>query len=180
MGHINKKFLNLLAFFILLGFLSVIITGSCYAENNYEIYIEGEPTYELENTIKRGNEVIGRSYIIHIPFHNSGNQRSDKITVNMSDEEGFDLYQEVYIGPGETKDVTFNWSTLLLRNQIIKVNYYPSDTATTSKYNSGSTRFTLEMESIDIPATSTPGFEIISIIFAMVICILLFNKKYKN
>jgi hypothetical protein len=179
-GYINKKFLNLLAIFMLLGFLSVIFTESCYARNNYELSIEGEPTYELEDTIRIGDRIVGQTYIIHIPIHNSGSHRSEKITVNISDEEGFDLFQEVYINPGVTRDVTFNWSTMLLRNQIIKVYYYPSDTGKTSKLNSGSTSFTIKISGFDIPATSTPGFETIGILFAIIICILIVNKKNRN
>ena len=180
MGHINKKLFNLLTILMLLGFLTVIVSESCLAKKNYDIQFTDEPTYELETTIKKGNTVVGKNYMIHVPLINLGTDRSEKITVNMSDEEGFDLYQYVYINPGETKDVTFNWSTVLLRDQIVKIYFYIANDGSTSASNSGSFRLKIEMDDVYMPATHTPGFELISIMLAIIVSLLLFKKRNSN
>ena len=179
-GHINKKLFNLLTILMLLGFLTVIVSESCLAKKNYDIQFADEPTYELETTIKKGDTVVGKNYMIHVPLINLGTERSEKITVNMSDEEGFDLYQYVYINPGETKDVTFNWSTVLLRDQIVKIYFYIANDGSTSAFNSGSRRLKIEMDDVYIPATHTPGFELISIMLAVIVSLLLFKKRNNN
>jgi hypothetical protein len=179
-GHINRKLFNFLTILMLLGFLTVIVSESCFARKNYDIQFAGEPTYEWKMDVKKGDKIVGRNYMIHIPLINLGTDRSEQITVNMSDEEGFDLYQYVYINPGETKDITFNWSTVLLRDQIVKIYFYIANDGTTSAFNSGSTRLKIEMDDVYVPATSTPGFELISIMLAIIVSILLFRKRNNN
>ena len=111
-------------FIIIITFFSIVISETCFAENNYNISFVDEPTYELVRTIRKNNEIIAKSYLIYILLHNSGPEKSEELRVNISDEEGFDLFQKVYVEPGETTVVTFNWSTLLLKNQKITVNFF--------------------------------------------------------
>jgi len=85
------------------------------------------------------------------------------------------------IEAGETKIVTFNWSTTYLINQNIKVNFFPSSAyAQTNQYNSGSISFVIDVvENNGLTGTSTPGFEIIFLISAILIIFFL-SKKYKK
>ena len=86
--------------------------------------------------------------------------------------------QPTYIEPGETKTISFNWSTINIRNQILKVNFYPSDLDTLwNKYNSGYKTFTIKVDDNNIPATSTPGFEILLAIIAIICFTYLMKKK---
>lgn len=180
MGHIKIKLLNILACFIIITFFSLIISENCYAKNNYDISFESEPTYELVNTIKRGNEIIGKSYNINIPIHNNGPERTEELIVNMSDEEGFDLNQRIFIDPGETKVVIFEWSTMLLRNQQILINFFPVNSQIQkTSYNSGSTSLTIKIidTNDDLTGTSTPGFEFVLALSAIILLSILYKRK---
>ncbi len=181
MGHIRQKLLNILAIIFLIAFLSVVISENCCALNNYDVSFSGEPTYDLIQTLTRNDKIIGKSYKIHIPLYNSGPDNTEEITVNISDEEGFDLFQNVIIGPDETVVVTFNWSTILIRNQLIKVNYYPADIFKDRfDYNSGKTSFTIKVVEDEITGTSTPGFESVLVISAIIVFMLLWKKRNIN
>jgi hypothetical protein len=163
--------------------ISTIISFSasdlCNAEDsNYKISIKEEPTYKLTNTIERNGAVFGKSYKIDIIFTNSGNQKSDEIEVNLSDEEGFVLSQKTYFNAGQTKTITFNWSTILIKNQKLKLNYYPSNLGTPrNKYNSGQEIINIKINDNSLPGTSTPGFEIALMIIAIIFAILSYKRK---
>jgi hypothetical protein len=152
---------------------------NCIAdESSFKISIEGEPTYKLTNTIVRNGKTLGKSYEIDIIFTNSGNQKSDEIEVNLTDQEGYILTQRTIFYPGETKIITFNWSTMNMLDQKINVNYYPSDLDTPwNKYNSGKKMLTINVVDNSMPGTSTPGFEIILLITAFLFIIFSIKRK---
>jgi hypothetical protein len=160
--------------------LFISLDENCVAEESpFYISIKGEPTYKLTNTIERNGRVIGKSYKIDIIFTNSGNYKSDEIEVNLTDQEGYTLIQRTYFNAGETKTITFNWSTVNIINQKLQVNYYPSNLDTAwNNYNSGKKSFTVKVVDSSIPGASTPGFEIILLI-ATILCItFLIKRKY--
>lgn len=170
---------------VLVLIISVVVTivtatltqNSKAEENRAEIVFAGEPTYILKSVENKSNFIVYR-YNISVKLQNIGNKRSDKLTVNLTDEEGFTLHASMsYIEPGETGEVVFEWVNALNRGQNIKVNFYPSslDTAT-SKYNSGSTQFTIGIGNDDVAATSTPGFELIILVISIIVMIYL-NKR---
>jgi hypothetical protein len=151
------------------------------AINQERLVLAEEPTYELTNELKIDGETVGWTYEIYIKIENIGDIRSKETVVNLTDEEGFVLQDIVTLAPGETKTVSFTWSTLSSYDQTIAVSYYPLDISIDrNRYNSGSTSFKLLIDggrSDEIPAASTPGFEIMAFITAMIITNLLLSKK---
>lgn len=180
MGIIKSKFCTLILFIIVfLGVTFYSLTEKCYAEEYFsEISIQGQPTYIVTNTIIKNGRILGKSFKIDVILSNTGNIKSDEIEVNITDEEGFALSQRTYFEPGETKTISFNWSTINIRNQILKVSFYPSNLDTLwNKYNSGYKSFIIKVDDNNIPATSTPGFEIFLTIIAIICFTYLMKKK---
>jgi hypothetical protein len=150
------------------------------AVDQSQVSILGEPTYSLVRDIERNGQIIGKTFQINVTLYNSGDLRSDQLTVNLTDEEGFILYRDnVYVDPGKTAVISFTWSTTTIRNQNIIVNFYPTTLDTIwDEYNSGSTSFSVKVrDDSGLPATSTPGFEIITLLSAVAILIFLLKKK---
>jgi hypothetical protein len=165
--------------FIFLGIMFYSLSENCNAEENpANISIIGEPTYKLKNTFEKNGRILGKTFQIDIIFSNTGDLKSDEIEVNLTDEEGYVLSQRTYFELGETKTISFTWSTINIRNQILKVSFYPSDLDTLwNKYNSGYKIFTIKVNENNIPATSTPGFEILLTIIAIISFTYLMKKK---
>lgn len=177
-GHIKLRFLTILLFMLIIASLfSITIPERCKADDQVGVYIVGDPTYRLTNSIVKKNRIIGQTYQVNVTLHNSGNSRSEELTVNLTDATD-SLAKKTYLEPGETQIVSFTWSTLIIKNQRLIINFYPSDLdALWTEYNSGSKSLTVKIEeSSGVPATSTPGFEII-LLFAAIICIIFFKKK---
>ena len=180
MGNIKLKFCTLVFYTIILSTILLFVYAEiCDAEDNpFEISIVGEPTYKITNTIERNGRIIGKSYKINIIFSNTGYEKSDKIEVNLTDQEGFILTQRTYFNAGETKTITFNWSTINIKNQELKVNFYPSDLDTPlNKYNSGQKIFTIKIAGNGMPSASTPGFEIVFLLTAIFVVTFIFRRK---
>ena len=160
-------------FFIQFIILSILLSNGCIAEDPNGVHFIGEPTYELINTIKRGNSVIGKTYEINVTLKNGGTKKSDFLIVNLSDDSG-SLKQTIRLEPDEKKVITFTWSTINLRDQNILIKFYPEDVETVrTKFNTGSIPITIKLNENDgLTATSTPGFEafiLLLLIFALVI-----------
>ena len=155
------------------------LTVNCIAEDgSYDLSIKGEPTYKLTNTIVKNGRVFGKSYQIDIVITNSGASKSDEIEVNLTDQEHYTLTQRTYFNAGETKTITFNWSTINIKNQELKINFYPSNQDTPrNDYNSGRKSLTLKVDDGSIPGVSTPGFEIILLIAAILFVTLFIKRK---
>jgi hypothetical protein len=154
------------------------LTINCFAEQDiYNISIKGEPTYKLTNTIVRNGRVLGKSYQIDVVFTNSGAYKSDEIEVNLTDQEGYTLTQRTFFNPGETKTITFNWSTVNIKNQELKINFYPSNLDTAkNNFNSGGKSLTIKIDDGSMPSASTPGFEI-GLLIAAVLGVVFFIKR---
>ena len=165
---------------MLAGFFFMIFAEKCTAMDQSQVSLLGEPTYNLVRDIERNGQIIGKTYQINVTLYNSGDLRSDQLTLNLTDEEGFILHRDnVYVDPGKTATIPFTWSTTTIRNQNIRVNFYPTALDTIwNEYNSGSTIFSVKIrDDSGLPATSTPGFEIIALLFAVAISIFLLKKK---
>ena len=108
-----------------------------------EISIENEISYKLIKDIIKNNVSIGKIYEINVTLVNTGLEISNELTVNLTDEENFSLTKKIILNPGESKVVSFTWSTLLIKNQQITINYYPSNPDIDwNQFNSGSKAFT--------------------------------------
>lgn len=162
-----------------MGIFLIFSTVKCNAEvDRADVSISGEPTYKLTNTIVRNGRIIGKTFQIDIALSNAGDLRSDDLEVNITDEEGFSLSRTTYLEPGETKIISFTWSTINMRNQQLKANFYPLDLDTEwNEYNSGSKAFTIKVVNDGLPGTSTPGFEIILLITTIMSTAFLLKKK---
>jgi hypothetical protein len=177
---IKVKFFSLILTLIVTCFISSLyITNNCNAEENRGVHFVDEPSYKLTNTIIKNNRVIGKSYEINITMHNAGEEKSDILIVNLSDEDS-SLKKEIYFEGNETKTISFTWSTIKIRDQRMHVHFYPKDLETIwNEFNSGSIAFTIEISDTDgIPATSTPGFE--TLLSLLLIIMLALSKKFIN
>ena len=178
-----KFFVGMLTIFLFIGLFSeIIIERSSAEEQRAEILILGEPTYTLTNKVIKNNRVIGRTYIIDVTFYNSGDARSEELVVNLTDEEGFSLENIIFLNPGETKIISFTWSTIINRDQRVTVNFFPLNLdVDRTQYNSGSKVFTIKIgDGSNLPATSTPGFELIVMIIAIIVFMFFQKKKEWN
>jgi len=165
---------------LLLTLLWFITCETSLAEDPAIITFDGTPTYTHTRTITVGDTIRGYSYKITVSIKNTGTVASQAMSVNLSDEEGYSLIypSSITLEPGETETVTFNWSTSLVRDQNVQINFFPSDlNADRDQYNTGST-----ILNIVIPDSGTtqktPGFELCIIIIALLALVTL--SKYKK
>jgi len=176
---LKNSILILTIVFMLFLFCQIFIDTGLANNNGAELSFEKEPTYELINTIHRGGDPIGWTYKIDVYIKNSGNSRSEYTEINLTDEEGFNLLKYSYFEPGETKNISFIWSTLSDIDQKITVSYLPENkNAVSNVYNKDSMDFFIIIEDKDeIPAASTPGFLIYILLFAVFIIIYVKKKE---
>ena len=162
-------------FFLVSIFFLINIT--VVAEEEHAIVsIKGTPTYELVSTNTVGDMII-RRYMINVTFINEGTIISEEIKSVLRDEEGFNLTSYFYLNSSEEKIVTYDWSTILYRNQNLVLSYYPVDLNTDlNENNSGTTTITVKMVEEE-NNKSIPGFEIMLMLIAIIITILYFNRK---
>ena len=160
-------------------FLSIAGFSTTADENNAIISIVGDPVYELVSRDTTNDITISR-YFINITFGNTGTETSDEIRVNLTDEEGFSLTKDFTLSAGAETTVSFYWSTTYYQNQNIVVKFFPKDLDTDwTEDNSGSTTFELVMiEGED--NKSTPGFEIILVLSAIIIFAYYQKQKRKK
>jgi hypothetical protein len=180
-GTIKLKICTLLVYLIIFSnILFCLKTNECKAEENpYILSIEGDPTYQLTKTFEKNGKILGKSFKIDIILCNAGNSKSDEIEINLTDQEGILLSQRTFLEAGETKTITFNWSTINIINQNLRVSYYPSDLDTIwNKFNSGHKTFKIKVVDDSMTGTSTPGFEIILMLIAICCISYLFRKKH--
>ena len=174
----SKGFIEIIIAFVFISLFSgLLIENCCAEEQRAEISIVGEPTYTLTSRVIKNNRVLGRTFLVGVTIHNAGNIKSEELVVNLSDEEGFSLANYTYLDPGETKTISFTWSTMINRDQRITISYFPANLDTPwNKYNSGSKTVMIKIED-GLPATSTPGFEFLLVIIAVILIAFLLKKK---
>ena len=125
-------------------------------------------------------EIGGKIWIffnISVNLYNSGNIKSDNITIKLQDED-FNYTQKGFVMPGETKKFIFIDHPLLgLGKHIIDITYYPTnlDIPLTDD-NSGSISIIVEYGYGDVDV-STPGFEFISLIALLAIIFIILRKR---
>ncbi len=176
----SKDFIKPMVVFLLIATIFLTFVGSTLArDNGSDLNFVGEPEYELVNKVARGGKPIGWSYKINLKIQNAGNVISRDTIVNITDQEGVSLSKNVRIDAGETKTISFNWSTISEADQTISASFYPADLdENKNQYNSGSTNFKIIIEDEDsVPAASTPGFELLLMLFALIGFTILKKKK---
>lgn len=165
---------------IIILFSTILISNTLAEEERAEISILGEPTYELVNEVIKEN-FVGRTYLINVTLHNAGTIRSDELKVNLTDEEGFSLKIYTYLDPGETKVISFSWSTVRSTDQQLVTNFYPSNLNTEwNQYNSGSKSFTIEIDRKNGSAgKGIPGFEV-TLLLIIIIFLIIYKRKIRE
>lgn len=167
-----KKFTFLICSIILLSTILLVFNETCEAkEYQSDVSFSKDPSYKLNKKLEKNGKIIAWTYEIYIDFINEGNLPSEDLIVNLTDEEGFTLKNNFKMDPGESKTITFTWSTMSEKDQNILIKYFPADPATIhTKYNSGETTLKMIIENDDtISAVSTPGFEVILTILSLLI-----------
>jgi len=144
-----------------------------------ELSIKGTPTYELTKQETVGNTLISR-YNIYIIIENTGTSRSENTTINLTNTEGYPLKEIFELQPGEEKNITFEYPTILETSQDLRIFYFPThlEEDQWNELNSGSTTITLNAAN-DGTNGSSPGFEII-ILFTAIMLITLYCKKFRK
>ena len=168
-----------LIFIILLG---CVLTGNIVFEQNIAL---AQPSYSIEiieknYTINR-TEPSGQLNIVYfdiaINLQNTGNEQSDNITIEITDEDGITLHRNYTFTAGEIHTFTFNNHPLFgMKEHRINISYYPTfPQVAKTIYNNGNTSLIL-LEGNN--PNSTPGFE--TILFLFIIVTYFFIKKIKK
>lgn len=175
--------------------LSNTIIKTCTAESKNDAISIEDMSYEVLKTEKTGPYTIVY-YKLIITLHNSGGLTSDDLTVVIIDDDATkdfpgiktrvpnpDSEPLINIPPGESKDFIFGekteWMIVGTGKHVLTVNVHPNNNESVAPICTK--RFTINSngESGGLPATSTPGFEILAVLTAVFI-IFLFNKKRKK
>ena len=165
---------------ILILLLGLLVVQTVTAQDNIaKLSFKGTPGYTLTSDIERDGKIIGRTYRIDVYIQNTGKITSFETLVNLSDEEGFELTNSTYIEPGETKTVSFTWSTMSDYDQTLKINFFPKNlNIRSNEYNTGSTSVKLIIGDEDkLTATNTPGFEAILLLCLIGLAIIYLKKR---
>jgi len=171
----SKVFLLVLMCILLTGFFSGNVLETCAAEDEfYKI------SMDVSSEFVKTTEIGGDTWVffnISITLYNSGNIESDDITVKFQDEDS-NYTREGSVMPGETKTFIFVEHPLLgLGEHKLGVNYCPTDLSIPmNDDNSGYTTLAVEYGGGD-GDSSTPGFEIISLICIMALIVLIRKRK---
>jgi len=172
----SNVFLLMLTGILLIGLFSGNIIEMCNAEDEYY-----KISMDVSSEFVKATESGGKTWTffnIIIALYNSGNVKSDNITVKLQDEDA-NYTREGSVMPGENKTFIFVEHPLLgLGEHKIDISYYPTDlTVRTNNDNSGSTILTVGYDNDD--DASTPGFELTFIIIAAAF-VFLIRKRIKH
>jgi len=173
---------------------NTIIKTSAAGSNNNGISIE-DMSYKVLRTEEIGSYTFVY-YKLVITLHNSGGLTSDDLTVVIIDDDvtkdypgtktrvpNPDSEPPINIAPGESKDFIFGekteWMIVGTGKHVLDVNVYPNNNESSTPICSNKFVINSNGESGGLPATSTPGFEILAMLTAVFI-IFLFAKKRKK
>ena len=167
---------------LLLGFFSIILFEECDAEDeNHEISIVNK-SYEVVKTEKLGTQTV-IYFKISIILHNSGSATSEDITVSIWDEnDGLKTPRNGTIPPGKSLPFVFgendDWMVIGLGEHNVNIIFSPTNESRTTQYNSGSATLAISKDDA-INDNSSPGFEIILVVIAIV-ALMFFKRKNKR
>jgi len=176
-----KRLLVAIMGIIFVGVL-IILEPICTAQ--HAIVTIKNVNVELIETHKLTQNKTIHIYNITAVLHNSGDLKSDEISVYLYDPEYTNMTMpsirltpfNISLNPGETKTFSLQkWPTTLSGDIPINISFKPSSpNILVTEYNSGYYIYTLRIGNGNTP-TSTPGFEILIVFLA--ILVLLFKKK---
>jgi hypothetical protein len=161
----------------------LFFSPSCSAEEANIIF--KDITVQLTQTRPPIGATTIREYRITAVLQNVGDKDSVNITVKLKDPQpGLNatlifLPESYSLAPNEEKTFVFeDWPTSLSGNVLLNISFKPaSPNVLETEYNSRSYYYSLQIGS-DAPKTSTPGFEVLFVLVAIVA--LLFTKEVRN
>ena len=174
----SKRTLFLIMLFVSLSF--IMLLGSVCTAQHATVSIKNISVQLVETREPIGNRVIHVYNIIAV-LHNSGDDKSDEITVYFYDPE----YNKTTtspmkltplnasLNPDENKTfILQNWPTPLSGDIPINISFGPSSpNILVTPENSGYYVYTLSING-DKKTTSTPGFEIAFILVAIMVLVM--------
>lgn len=181
---IKKRVMRIKSKFVMILFIGMICSFTLCEMIKAEavMQFEKEPTYEFISEEKNSEgQIIGRRYEIYMYLKNTGDEKTVDLVVNLSDEEETPgLKNYTYFEPGESKTITFGWSTRFIRDQTLNIKYYPENLgAERTNNNSGETTLTIVMGDVGGQTTTeTPGFDLLIMIVAIILLIIAGKKKF--
>ncbi|HEC81148.1 MAG TPA: hypothetical protein ENI42_01810 [Thermoplasmatales archaeon] len=136
--------------------------------------------HHLINSRQTGDWTI-RTFLINITLTNKGDETSEDTTVSIEDNEGFILHKNTTFNPGETKVISFEWTTKNPAQQVINISYEPTNkNIPRTSYNSGKTTLTIEaLQGYEEKGKNTPGFEF-TLLIATVLLVLVYKYKRRE
>jgi hypothetical protein len=155
-----------------------MIAGLCEGQDGIaEISIDTDHTsYELVSTEKIGQQTIAY-YKISITLQNTGDVRSNDITLNVVDDGGFPFLENYTFNPGESKTfIMNNWPLEGLGAHNLTINFFPTNESRMNPHNHGTMTYVVSGNSPS-DGSSTPGFELIVVLVAVLLAIFLYRKK---
>jgi hypothetical protein len=180
----SKRTIFLILIIVSLSF--ILLLGPLGNAQNATVSITNVRVDLVETREPIGNRVI-HVYNITVLIHNSGDSKSDEITVNFYDPEFNKTTTpplkltplNASLNPNEDKIFTLsNWPTPLTGELPINISFRPaSSDILVNDENSGYYVYTLSINSPK-KTTSTPGFEIACILCAIMILVL--GRKIKK
>ena len=174
----KKKIFMIMLGVLLLNIFSGVLVDRCSAKEDYIISMD-EPTYEFIKSKEVG--VITWAYFsITVVLHNSGTEPSPEMTVDIKDEYQTPERLNDTLGPGESKVFFFDEVELPGvegKNEYkAYISYYPTDELIRNNDNQDAKIFTLKIPGLD-DSSSTPGFEIVFLILAIISYIFIMRFK---
>ena len=173
-----KRTLFLIMLCVSLSFIMVL--GPVCTAQHATVLIKNVSVQLVETREPIGNRVI-RVYNIIAVLHNSGDDKSDEITVNFYDPEFNKTTTSplkltpfnASLNPDENKTfILQNWPTPLSGDIPINISFGPSSpNILVTPENSGYYIYTLSING-EKKTTSTPGFEIAFILVAIMVLVM--------
>ncbi len=165
----------ILCFTMLLMLTCSILFCTVAAEDKFYSVSIFDKKYSISKIIEHpGGDIIYLN--ISIMLKNSGNIRSDNITVQLTDEDNVVVRRNGTIDPGQTKTFLFtDYPVIGRKEHAINISYYPTfDRVKRTSDNQG-TDVVLLFQNKD--ASSTPGFEVHVLILSLLIFMYRARKK---
>lgn len=172
----NKVRLIIIICFISTGFFLPLFVESSIAASTPAILSIVDKTYQFAGIEVRGGITI-YYYNFSIIMRNTGDTTSENTTLSIKDDEGFPGLQHYTFLPGAYKEFTWSrWMFTSGGNHQINISYYPTDDAIIRDGNNSGSSFLILPSNSDTTKKSTPGFEIILLIGAVVFLLLVRRK----
>jgi hypothetical protein len=178
---------NLLLSIIGLGSLSLLIVfGAVCNASSARLTITNVNVQLVETRNLVGNRTV-HVYDIIAFIHNSGDMISDKITVYFRDPEFNVTAPQIKLDPynvsldpnGNMTFILHDWPTPLVGDVPLNISFSPSSpNVVETSNNHGHYLYTLHIGD-NTTTTSTPGFEIVILLGAIIITLLMVKKRRK-